>query len=294
MYKVDTGVATIAALVLLGGCQQSSEKKADTSSSSTEKVTKAEKAQSKAASERKAKLESATTDVDNLFSDVDHTALDESVTQDLIDSVSKEVNKLPNSSKKHDLQADIKKANKLLPGLASSVASSKAKEKSEKAAASSKAASEAAAASASSKAESESEAAASSSSKAESESIASAKASSKAESKSESRAKAVAGAEKSAALSTAEDYANDMHMSKQAVYEQLVSDAGEGFTAEAAQYAVDHLTDVNWNDNALQTAKDYQDEMPMSQSELLDQLTSSAGEQFTQSQAQYALNHLYD
>ncbi|MCT4457939.1 hypothetical protein EFP00_11070 [Lactiplantibacillus paraplantarum] len=229
------------------------------------------------------KLDAASTDVDNLFSDADHTALDSEVTQTLINVTSKEVDKLPNSSTKHDLQADIKTANKLLPGLASSVASSKAQEKSE-----------AAAASASEKAESESKAAASSSSKAESESVSSAKASSKAESRSESRVKAVANAEQDAALSKAEDYAHEMDMSKQGVYEQLTSDAGEGFTAQAAQYAVDHLDDINWNANALAKAKDYQKEMSMSRNEILDQLTSSAGEQFTQSQAQYAINHLYD
>lgn len=83
-----------------------------------------------------------------------------------------------------------------------------------------------------------------------------------------------------------------MNMSKQGVYEQLTSDSGEGFTTESAQYAINHLTNIDWNANALAKAKDYQSEMSMSRSAILDQLTSTSGEQFTQSQAQYAVDHL--
>ncbi|WP_246877203.1 Ltp family lipoprotein [Lactiplantibacillus argentoratensis] len=98
--------------------------------------------------------------------------------------------------------------------------------------------------------------------------------------------------EDKAALEKAQDYATEMNMSKQGVYEQLTSDSGEGFTTESAQYAINHLTNIDWNANALAKAKDYQSEMSMSRSAILDQLTSSAGEQFTQSQAQYAVDHL--
>lgn len=167
----------------------------------------------------------------------------------------------------------------------------------------------------SSKAKTKSESIASSESKkaaAASESIASAKASSKAKLKSESVASASSSvakaqadsesrssqnnvpAEDKSALSKAEDYANTMDMSKQGVYEQLTSDAGEQFSASAAQYAIDHLTDVDWNENALKKAKDYQDNMSMSPAEIHDQLTSSAGEQFTQAEADYAIQHLND
>lgn len=93
------------------------------------------------------------------------------------------------------------------------------------------------------------------------------------------------------ALSKGLQYAR-MNMSKKAIYEQLVSSYGEGFPADAAQYAVDHMTGVDWNANALAKAKQYYYSMSMSKSAVYDQLTSSYGEQFTASQAQYAIDHL--
>lgn len=83
-----------------------------------------------------------------------------------------------------------------------------------------------------------------------------------------------------------------LHMSKQAIYDQLTSSYGEGFPADAAQYAVDNMTGVDWNANALEKAKQYYYDMAMSKSAVYDQLTSSYGEQFTASQAQYAIDHL--
>jgi cytoskeletal protein RodZ len=56
------------------------------------------------------------------------------------------------------------------------------------------------------------------------------------------------------ALNKASSYANTMHMSKRGVYDQLVSDYGEKFSAEAAQYAIDNVK-ANWNANALAKAK---------------------------------------
>ena len=44
-----------------------------------------------------------------------------------------------------------------------------------------------------------------------------------------------------AALEKAKDYQTSMNMSRTAIYEQLTSSYGEKFTAEEAQYAVDHL-----------------------------------------------------
>ena len=45
-----------------------------------------------------------------------------------------------------------------------------------------------------------------------------------------------------------------MNMSKQGIYDQLTSEAGEQFTPEEAQYAVDNLK-ANYNENALKKAK---------------------------------------
>ena len=82
-----------------------------------------------------------------------------------------------------------------------------------------------------------------------------------------------------------------MHMSKQGIYNQLTSSI-EGFTKEAAQYAIDNI-DADWNANALEKAKSYQQTMSMSKQGVYNQLTSSV-EGFTKEQAQYAIDHLDD
>lgn len=93
------------------------------------------------------------------------------------------------------------------------------------------------------------------------------------------------------ALAKAESYSSMMHMSKAAIYDQLTSSYGEGFPAESAQYAVDHLV-ADYKANALEKAKDYQTSMNMSRSAIYEQLTSSYGEKFTAEEAQYAVVHL--
>jgi len=98
-------------------------------------------------------------------------------------------------------------------------------------------------------------------------------------------------AEYRSALNKATTYANTMRMSKKAVYDQLVSDYGEKFSAEAAQYAIDNVK-ADWNANALAKAKTYQNTMSMSPSAIHDQLTSDAGEKFIQAEADYAIQNL--
>ena len=93
------------------------------------------------------------------------------------------------------------------------------------------------------------------------------------------------------ALRKAESYYKTMHMSKQGIYNQLTSSI-EGFTKEAAQYAIDNI-DADWNANALEKAKSYQQTMSMSKQGVYNQLTSSV-EGFTKEQAQYAIDHLDD
>lgn len=95
------------------------------------------------------------------------------------------------------------------------------------------------------------------------------------------------------ALNKAASYANTMHMSKRGVYDQLVSEYGEKFSAEAAQYAIDNVK-ADWNANALAKAKNYQNTMNMSPAAIHDQLTSEYGEKFTQTEADYAIQHLND
>lgn len=69
-------------------------------------------------------------------------------------------------------------------------------------------------------------------------------------------------------------------MSKAGIYDQLTSEYGEKFTAEAAQYAIDNLQ-ADWNKNALEKAKLYADTMNMSKAGVYDQLISEYGEKFT-------------
>jgi hypothetical protein len=94
------------------------------------------------------------------------------------------------------------------------------------------------------------------------------------------------------ALESAESYLALSGFSKQGLFEQLSSSAGEGFTQAQAQYAVDHV-DVDWNKEAVESARSYLDLMPMSRAELIEQLSSSAGEGFTYEQAVYAVNKVY-
>ena len=80
-------------------------------------------------------------------------------------------------------------------------------------------------------------------------------------------------------------------MSKKAIKEQLTSEYGEQFSEKAANYAMKHLK-ADWNKNALEKAKVYQNDMNMSPDAIHDQLTSEHGEQFTEKQADYAIKHL--
>lgn len=93
------------------------------------------------------------------------------------------------------------------------------------------------------------------------------------------------------ALKKAEQYSDVMHMSKQGIYDQLTSEYGEGFPAEAAQYAIDNL-DADYKANALEKAKSYYIDMSMSKDAVYDQLVSEYGEQFTAEEAQYAVDNL--
>lgn len=94
-----------------------------------------------------------------------------------------------------------------------------------------------------------------------------------------------------AALRKAKVYSDTMSMSKAGLYDQLTSEYGEKFSAEAAQYAVDNLN-ANWKENALKKAKVYQETMAMSPSAIYDQLVSEYGEKFTKEEAQYAVDNL--
>ncbi len=96
--------------------------------------------------------------------------------------------------------------------------------------------------------------------------------------------------EYTSALNKAMTYSSLMHMSKVGIYNQLTSEYGEKFSAEAAQYAVDNMT-ADWNANALAKAQNYSD-MNMSKAGIYDQLISEYGENFTAEEAQYAVDNM--
>ena len=91
------------------------------------------------------------------------------------------------------------------------------------------------------------------------------------------------------ALIKAQAYVEMMHMSKARLFEQLTSEYGEGFSDEAAQYAVEHVK-ADWKENALKMAESYSDNLHMSKARIYDQLTSEYGEMFTAEEAQYAID----
>ena len=91
------------------------------------------------------------------------------------------------------------------------------------------------------------------------------------------------------ALAKAQTYVNLMHMSKARLHDQLTSPYGEGFSEEAAQYALEHVK-ADWKENALKMAETYSSTMHMSKARIYDQLTSEYGEQFTAEEAQYAVD----
>lgn len=95
------------------------------------------------------------------------------------------------------------------------------------------------------------------------------------------------------ALKKANDYLSFMPFSKQGLFDQLTSEYGEKFPADAAQYAVDNVK-TDWNKNALRAATTYRNKMHMSRAGIYDQLISEYGDRYTASEAQFAVDHLPD
>ena len=93
------------------------------------------------------------------------------------------------------------------------------------------------------------------------------------------------------ALTKAKMYSDMMYLSQAGLYEQLTSEFGEKFSAEAAQYAIDNVN-ADYNRNALKKAQMYQDDMAMSPDAVWEQLVSEYGEQFTPAEADYAVANL--
>ncbi|BCW04965.1 Ltp family lipoprotein [Arthrobacter sp. NtRootA1] len=92
------------------------------------------------------------------------------------------------------------------------------------------------------------------------------------------------------ALAAAKGYlASGIGFSEASLTKQLTSSAGNGFPQADAQWAVDN-SGADWNAEAVKAAKGYlASGIGFSEASLTKQLTSSAGNQFTQPQAEYAV-----
>lgn len=104
---------------------------------------------------------------------------------------------------------------------------------------------------------------------------------------------AMTGAQQQA-VDAAEDYLSEgQGFSDQGLLSQLTSSAGNGFSKSDAEFAVNSLN-PNWNGQAVDAAEGYLSEgQGFSDQGLLQQLTSSAGDGFTEAQAEYAINSLH-
>lgn len=95
------------------------------------------------------------------------------------------------------------------------------------------------------------------------------------------------------AIQAAEGYLEFMPFSKQGLIDQLSSSAGDGYPKEVATVAVEHIeSDVDWNEQAVKAAENYLDLMSFSRSGLIQQLTSEAGDGYTQEQAEHAADEV--
>ncbi|QDZ15099.1 Ltp family lipoprotein [Humibacter ginsenosidimutans] len=94
------------------------------------------------------------------------------------------------------------------------------------------------------------------------------------------------------ALVAAKSYlADGQGFSQAGLLSQLTSQFGNGFAQADAQWAIDHAG-ADWNAQAVAAAKNYlSDGQGFSQAGLLQQLTSSSGNKFVPSQAQYGIDH---
>jgi hypothetical protein len=96
------------------------------------------------------------------------------------------------------------------------------------------------------------------------------------------------------AVDAAESYLSEgQGFSDQGLLQQLTSSAGNGFSESDAEFAINDLN-PNWDAQAVDAGNGYLTEGEgFSEQGLLQQLTSSAGDGFTEAQAEYAINSLH-
>lgn len=92
------------------------------------------------------------------------------------------------------------------------------------------------------------------------------------------------------AVKEAISYLRSMGFSRNGLIDQLSSEYGSQFSTADAEFAVAYLeknSEVDWNEQAVKSAKEYLDSQSFSCNGLIDQLSSEYGSKFTKSQATY-------
>ena len=95
---------------------------------------------------------------------------------------------------------------------------------------------------------------------------------------------------------SAKNYISFMPFSRNGLIKQLSSDAGDKYPQDVAEFAVSKLEErgeVDWDEQCEKAAKSYLDMMAFSKEELIQQLSSDAGDQYTREQAERAVNKVY-
>ena len=90
------------------------------------------------------------------------------------------------------------------------------------------------------------------------------------------------------AVKAAQNYLSISGFSKQGLIDQLSSPAGDKYPVHDATVAVNSLQHVDWNAEAVKSAKEYMSTSSFSCQGLIQQLSSSAGSKYTAAQATYA------
>lgn len=94
------------------------------------------------------------------------------------------------------------------------------------------------------------------------------------------------------ALNEAENLLADEPYSKQGLYDRLTSQEGGAYPQEAAQHAVDNIG-ADWNNEALRAAEKIREDNPdATGDEIFDQLTDDNEWNFTDEEAQYAVDRI--
>lgn len=95
---------------------------------------------------------------------------------------------------------------------------------------------------------------------------------------------------------SAKNYLDLMGYSKQGLIEQLSSEYGDNYSKETAEKIVNDIEkagEVDWVEEAKESARNYLDIMPFSKQELIEQLCSDAGDKYTREQAEKAVSAVY-